>query len=176
MRYVRYANKELNTVIKSLNCCFADEYKNDVDKNQFKFVPGHRTLILSLSEYATKLRERNLERNTRTKTFELGSGSSSASSSELQPDSVEFWEQFNEISLRINKEPAFSNLLYEFITSALKNFKKTPNQYRYSEIIKHFSIYVYMMCGRNLYETLSRNLPIPAASTVCMYTIFIIFN
>lgn len=167
-RIENYANEKLNTVIKSLNCCFADEYKNDINKKQFKFLPGHRTLILSLPEYAKRLRETKLETNTRTKTFEQAS----ELPSELQSDSVKFWEQFNEISLRINNEPAFSNMLCELITNALKNFKKTPNQYRYSEIIKHFSTYVYMMCGRNFYETISRNLPIPAASTVCMYYYF----
>lgn len=65
--------------------------------------------------------------------------------------------------------PNFSNLLKEMITSALKNGNKPPQARRYSEVLLDFSMYMFMLSGRALYETLSENLPIPKSSTIRRY-------
>lgn len=64
-------------------------------------------------------------------------------------------------------DPAFSRILKEIITSGLSNHSKRPNVHRFSEMIMDFSIYLYIMAGKSCYETLSANLPLPKAGTVC---------
>lgn len=63
-------------------------------------------------------------------------------------------------------EPAIPFLLKEFIASSMNNFKKMPNSRRYSQVIQDFSTYIYILCGRYCYEVISKNLPLPQASTV----------
>lgn len=62
--------------------------------------------------------------------------------------------------------PNFSQILRTFIETAEANFGKHPNGFRYSEINRHFSTLIYLMCGRACYDTLCANLPIPQASTI----------
>lgn len=66
-----------------------------------------------------------------------------------------------------NNMTEFSYLLKLLIETAEHNSNKVPTQYRYHEMIRHFAIYIYIMAGRACYETLSRNLPLPQASTIC---------
>lgn len=61
----------------------------------------------------------------------------------------------------------FSLVLRTLIETAQLNSTRNPKQHRYSEVIRNFSIYIYLMCGRSCYETLSANLPIPQACTIC---------
>lgn len=63
----------------------------------------------------------------------------------------------------------FSFMLRKFIQTAENNFGKHPNGYRYDEAIQSFSTYIYLMCGKACYETLSANLPIPKANTICEF-------
>lgn len=65
--------------------------------------------------------------------------------------------------------PAFSYILKELIDSAMQNYKKHPNTRRYSNKLKDFCIFLYIMAGRACYETLSENLPIPKAGSICKY-------
>lgn len=74
----------------------------------------------------------------------------------------------SEICERIRNEPALSKILKEIVKTAFENFGKTPNLNRYSETVKYFSTYVYMLCGRKCYEVLQSNFLLPAVSTVCM--------
>lgn len=37
----------------------------------------------------------------------------------------------------------------------------------YSEIMKYFATYLFIMCGRSCYDFLYQNLPLPSISTVC---------
>lgn len=60
----------------------------------------------------------------------------------------------------------FPYLLKCFIETAQSHANKSVKAFRYSEHIQSFSTYIYMMCGKSCYETLSANLPIPKASTV----------
>lgn len=63
--------------------------------------------------------------------------------------------------------PAFSNVLKEFIKSALNNYGNPSPRNRYSNVLINLSIYTLIMGGKALYEALSANLPIPAPVTVC---------
>lgn len=79
--------------------------------------------------------------------------------------------------------PAFSTILSEIIGSALNNYNKSANSHRYSEVLVDFSIYLYIMAGKACYETLSLNLPIPKAGTICtlqfvffVYFVFVFIN
>lgn len=61
---------------------------------------------------------------------------------------------------------SFSTILKEFVETSINNFKKTPNNHRYSDIVFDFAMYIFIMGGRALYEVLSSNLPFPAVSTI----------
>lgn len=61
----------------------------------------------------------------------------------------------------------FSYILRTFIETAETNFGKHPKGFRYNETNRFFSIFIYLMCGKACYETLSANLPIPKANTIC---------
>lgn len=60
----------------------------------------------------------------------------------------------------------FSQILRTFIETAEANFGNHPNGFRYDQINRHFSTFIYLMCGRACYDALSANLPIPQASTI----------
>lgn len=62
--------------------------------------------------------------------------------------------------------PAFSYILKEMISSALKNFNRPQTGRRYSKGLLDFSMYICMSGGRATYEILSENLPMPKASTI----------
>lgn len=60
----------------------------------------------------------------------------------------------------------FSIVLKTFIDTAESNLEKDPRGFRYNEINRYFSTFVYLFCGKACYETLSANLPIPQACTI----------
>lgn len=74
-----------------------------------------------------------------------------------------------------NTKFIFSNLLTELNKMSIFNLGKTVQARRYSEIIQYFCIYMYMVCGKFCYEILSTNLPIPAPSTVCKYSVLEVY-
>lgn len=59
----------------------------------------------------------------------------------------------------------FSTLLKMLIETAERNANKVPTLYRYSETIRYFAMYIFIMVGRMSYEILSKNLPLPQTST-----------
>lgn len=60
----------------------------------------------------------------------------------------------------------FSYILKTFIETSQANSGKQPKGNRYNETNRYFSTYIYLMCGRACYETLSANLPIPSSNTI----------
>lgn len=68
---------------------------------------------------------------------------------------------------KIEANPSnFSYILRTFIETADGNFGKHPKGCRFNEVNRDFSTYIYLMCGKACYETLSANLPIPKANTI----------
>lgn len=60
----------------------------------------------------------------------------------------------------------FSYILKLLIETAERNYGRAAKSYRYNEKIQYFATYIYLMCGRACYETLSANMPIPQANTI----------
>lgn len=62
-------------------------------------------------------------------------------------------------------------MLQHFVTSAERNCNRAKPGYRFDEITKMFSSYIFMLSGRLAYETLNANLPysIPSPSTVSRF-------
>ena len=67
----------------------------------------------------------------------------------------------------IEKEAGFSVILKELILTAIHNGNLSKNNAEYSDIIRYFSTYIYLIGGRSCYEVLSQNLPLPSRSTIC---------
>lgn len=106
-------------------------------KLNFKFLPGHRSILLS---FPKKIQSFN--------------------------------EKSNEISYCDSSD--FSFILKSLIETVESNAGKHPKAVRYNEVVKYFSLYIYLHCGRACYETLSANLPIPKANTICEFIAFLI--
>lgn len=134
-----FVNKNLRSTVQSLTCCQSQIYQS---QKEFEFVPGHRKFILHL---ATQLR---LKRE--------------------QSVSINDLLASKDIPQQIREHPSFSCLLKEFVSNSMNNFNKAPSGRRYTDIVQAFSTYIYMICGRNCYEIISSNLPMPQASTICM--------
>lgn len=105
----------------------------------FQFLPGHKNILLDLPESIQKMQSQNALQNT------------------LHCDNSS--DNFNEYSV----------ILCELIKTAEKNRNKSKNAYHYENTIKYFSTYIFLLCGRTCYETLTKNLPIPSTKTVCEY-------
>lgn len=153
-----FARRSLHDTINNLSCCHSESYKSEIQLGRFEFIPGHSTLILKFPAIIAEIEQSN-QLETKSKIL-----------AEMSTQLC-FWEKLDEVCSKVKSEPAFSILLKEFIQTALTNFEKLPNSKRYSEVIKYFSIYIYILCGRNCYEILSSNLPMPASSTVCTFFI-----
>lgn len=110
----------------SLGECSHIEHYTRIEN--FKFLPGHRFLIMKASKIPPPIDE--------NQAFE---------------------------------HPAFSTLFQSLIKCALKNYEKLPTSYRYSNLIKDFAIYIYIMAGKACYEVVAANLPLPSASAICNY-------
>lgn len=103
----------------------------------FKFLPGHRTIILSIPAYLEELKVK-----TTNNVEELFSG-----------------YQY------------LSSIMRGLLETANNNKNKHPKAYRYSEMIRYFATYVFLMCGRACYDTLCANLPIPKTETIGKYVL-----
>lgn len=149
-----YIDKRLRNIFAELKCKHNETYSKSIGK--FQFLPGHRALIL------------NLKPSLKQSFFNM-STSTSSNLSTIPTSSSNFGEILSNILDEVRKSPAFSNVLREIIESAINNYAKTPNLYRYSEFIRYFALYLFLLCGRRSYEILSSNLPFPSASTICTY-------
>lgn len=58
-------------------------------------------------------------------------------------------------------------LLSELVKTAEENAHKSKHLATYSDKIRYFFTYIYLMSGRSCYETLYQNLPIPSIKTIC---------
>lgn len=58
-------------------------------------------------------------------------------------------------------------ILKEMMNCFKMNKNVAPTRRRYSEPLRHFSIYIFILCGKAGYDVLSHNLPLPDSSTIC---------
>lgn len=133
-------NQSFMEIIEYLSCCHSEEYKRSIANKTFTFLPGHKGLILKIGEIVAKSTSSEEEAN--------------------ESNMVRLWNTIEHFG------PALPQMLKEMIQTALINSQTTPNLNRYSDVIKYFSIYVYLLCGRQCYEVLCSNLAMPAASTI----------
>lgn len=61
----------------------------------------------------------------------------------------------------------FSLILQKLIQTAESNANKDKFHSSYSDVIRFYATYVFLLCGRRGYELLRNNLPLPSTKTVC---------
>lgn len=108
-------------------------------QNVFNFLPGHKTILLALPELIGNM-------------F----------------DSIDTLCE-PEAETSFNLPDLNSMILSKLIKSAIINKDRSKNAYQYDEIIKDFSTYIFLLCGRTCYETLNKNLPIPSTKSIREY-------
>lgn len=64
---------------------------------------------------------------------------------------------------------SYSVVLSELIKTAKGNSNRSKHANHYSDMIKYFSTYIFLLCGRTCYDTLNKNLPIPSIKTICKF-------
>lgn len=141
-------NEIILEILSHLEKCGHYDMSYEIYKEQtvFKFLPGHRTILLSLPDNIKSMQSNNLARPVSGLTH--GNGSDE--------------------SLSVSEHPGqYSLILTELIKTARRNANKTKYAYQYNDIVKYFSTYVFLLCGRTCYETLNKNLPIPSTKTIC---------
>lgn len=119
-------------------------YKNNAD---FEFLPGHRSILLSLSGHI-----QNMQLH-----YKYAYGGEKLIANEA------------------SNQPNYSIILTELIKTATTNMNKSKYAYQYTDVVKYFSTYIFLLCGRTCYETLNKNLPIPSTKTICKYLYFVDF-
>ena len=89
------------------------------------------------------------------------------------PNEIEKMKNVNKSIQQIEKPTANSShfpfMLKALIETAESNSNGHPNGNRFNKNVQDFATYIYMMCGRACYDTLSANLPIPKSNTICMH-------
>lgn len=61
----------------------------------------------------------------------------------------------------------FSIVLQKLVETARNNFLKSKFHATYDDVVRFFSTYVFLLCGRRCYEFLCHCLPLPSISTIC---------
>lgn len=87
----------------------------------------------------------------------------------------QYMEQVKTVkAMPVQHSTIFSCILKLLVETAENNHGREPKGRRYDDSLTFFATYIYLICGRACYETLSANLPWPQASTICKY-IFDVF-
>lgn len=60
----------------------------------------------------------------------------------------------------------YSFILNELLQTAEANEFQSVHQVTYSESIRYFAVYIFLICGRACYKMLQSNLPIPSIPTI----------
>lgn len=150
-RIEKHINEHCRDLIQGLDCCHHEFYQK---QEVFRFLPGHGDFLSTLSNYMCN----HIEAEAASKT-EVRSGRTS--------DNLRLAEMVKQMS-------GFSVILKELILTAIKNADSSKNNAEYSDIIRYFATYVYIIGGRSCYEILHQNLPLPSRSTICKTTILFI--
>lgn len=89
------------------------------------------------------------------------------------PNDIGRMKEVNKNLPQIEKSTAncshFPFMLKALIETAESNSNGHPSGNRFNKNVQDFATYIYMMCGRACYDTLSANLPIPKSNTICMH-------
>lgn len=137
-------NKMLCKIITDLeesNYC-DDSLSAYKEQELFEFLPGHRTILLSLRD--------NIERMQLQVLNDASNGVHKFMTEEVRELTGEY-----------------SVILTELLKTAKNNSNKSKHAYQYNDIVRYYSTYIFLLCGRTCYETLNKNLPIPSTKTIC---------
>lgn len=136
---VKLLNNELVDQLES----FANE-QNPKPEQPVKILPGHRATLLALPSTVENY-EKNIDESIALSRNSISSRTHSC------------------------EDTHFSFILSKLIETAKKNMNKDPNHRRYPQELHYFAMYMYIMCGKSAYEVLSKNIPLPQASTTCEF-------
>lgn len=128
--------------IQLLDCCHAEIYK--AQNHGFSLIPGHRDLVLAVSEQI---------------------------SIHLATQKNQHKTSCNNLNEVIQRHASLSVIMKELVKTSLQNAELSKNNAEYSDNIRFFATYVFILCGRSCYEVLRKNLSLPSVSTVCKYSI-----
>lgn len=109
-------------------------------QNLFEFLPGHRSIISNIPNIIKDMQ------------------------SQLKCVTNAVVEKDFENN---DEQTKYSVILSELIKTAEMNKNKSKHANQYNDIIRYFSTYIFLLCGRTCYETLYKNLPIPSTKTIC---------
>ncbi|XP_055308257.1 uncharacterized protein LOC129572338 [Sitodiplosis mosellana] len=115
------------------------------DQDVFEFLPGHRIILLGLRDNIEYMQSHAL--NDGLKGFDKLM--TNAGTNVVHEHTGEY-----------------SVILTELLKTAKNNSNKSKHAYQYNDIVRYFSTYIFLLCGRTCYETLSKNLPIPSTKTI----------
>lgn len=62
-------------------------------------------------------------------------------------------------------------ILQEMVRTSQQNVESEEHHALYSDLIRYFSTYTFLLSGHSCYEFLKRNLDLPSTKTVCKYQI-----
>lgn len=142
-----HVNNRNPDIVQEFDCCHEAFYKN---LKPFKFLPGHCDMLLSLSN--TLSNRENMCEN----------------SAETLKESGSINEALNFVQA-VENNASLPVILKEMVKTALRNSRYNKHNAQYSDIIRYFATYIYIVGGKSCYEVLYNNLPLPSVSTVCKY-------
>lgn len=151
-RIEKHVNKHLRNIAQELDCCHKEFY---MEQTVFKFLPGHCDLLITLS--------RVLSTSAQDPAY-LDSVKNIVQDIEDEPK----YESFH-FTKAIQNHSSLSVILKELIMTALRNGVKGNQNSQYTDVIRYFATYIYIIGGRSCYEVLYKNLPLPSISTVCEF-------
>lgn len=120
------------------------EYKK---QELFTVLPGHRSILLDLPQTIRKMQAENTL---------YGDGNTN-----IMTNMKTVVDTSN-----VDTAEDYSVILKELIKSAQAKQNKSKHGYTYEDTIKHFSTYIFLLCGRTCYDTLSANLPISVTKSI----------
>lgn len=139
-----HVNVHCRDLIQNLTCTYP-ECSCECYKNQFKFqlLPGHREFILAIAKAID------------------------------QPDKCEHENhdenEYELLMKAVEKNSTFSVIMKELMKTALQNGQYTENHAQYSDSIRYFATYIFIVGGRACYTALCKNLPLPSISSIREY-------
>lgn len=72
--------------------------------------------------------------------------------------------EYELLTKAIEKNSCFSVVMKELMKTALRNELK--NKAQYSDIVRYFATYIFILCGRSCYTVLCKNLPLPSITSI----------
>lgn len=79
---------------------------------------------------------------------------------------LEFQQILKNKAVDIERNVQFPFVLNEMIKTVEMNQFKDVNHATYSDTIRFFATYIFLLCGRSCYEMIRTNLPLPSTKTI----------